>query len=66
MTTNRFDEALEEVSSAHGLNWDDDSKVRLFAWFCQEQGVSFEAWEKFLERQADEELTEGEEEDFEE
>lgn len=53
---NKFDEAIEDVSVVHGTAWNDDSKIQLFARFCLEAGVSFEAWEKFLEREADEEI----------
>ena len=57
MNANRFDETLEKVSTAHGLNWSDESKIMLFATFCQEQGVDFTAWEDFLEQQAEEEAS---------
>ena len=69
MFENQFDQAIEEVSATHDLNWDDDSKVRLFARFLAEStgcyALIFERFERFLGRQADEELTgdEPEEED---
>ena len=56
MFHNRFDEAMEEVSIVHGLDWNDESKVALFARFLDESCASFQAWEDFLERQAAEEI----------
>lgn len=56
MFENRFDEAVEEVSTCYDLNWNDDSKVRLFARFLQEEAPHlFQSWESFLEREADDE-----------
>jgi hypothetical protein len=63
MTTNEFDEAMEEVSIVHGCDWNDESKVAIMARFMKEQGVDFGAWEKFLEQQAEEETLGGDEED---
>lgn len=58
MFENKFDEAIEEVSTVHDLNWNEDSKVRLFARFLGEEAdpLTFQRFEKFLETQADEEL----------
>lgn len=61
MSENRFDEAMEEISVANGLNWTDDSKVRLFARFLEEgmlviDPLLFERFENFLSQKAQEEL----------
>lgn len=61
MFENKFDEAIEEVSVANGMNWSDESKIRLFARFMKLNGVNFHAWEKFLEHQVMEENSKFEE-----
>lgn len=56
MYENFFDQTLDEVSTVHGLDWDDDSKVRILARFLQHAGVGRADFEQFVEQQADEEL----------
>ncbi len=57
MFENKFDQVIDEISTVHGLNWNDDSKVRLFARFLAERPNLLVEWEKFLEEEAaDEEL----------
>lgn len=55
-----YQETMDEVSTVHGLNWSDASKMLLFDRFLQEEAkVSpglYERFETFLEREADEEL----------
>jgi len=58
MFENKFDQCVDEVADENGLNWNDDSKVRLFARFLKSKHPQlFNEWEKFLCEQADEELT---------
>jgi hypothetical protein len=65
MHENKFDEALEEVSVCYGLNWNDDSKIRLLVRFLEEQGdpLLFQQFEKFLEVAAEEEMLDEDEAD---
>jgi hypothetical protein len=53
----RWDETAEEVGVCYDLNWNRDSRSILLGRFLDEQGVSFQAWEDFLERAAFDELT---------
>ncbi len=55
MFENRFDQALDNASRIHDINWDDDSKVRVFARFLQESKANFADFLLFVENQAIEE-----------
>lgn len=60
---NKFDEALDEVSTVHQLGWDDEYKVKLFARFCKDRSISFAAWEQWLEHAALDEIIHTKEKD---
>jgi hypothetical protein len=55
---NAFDRTIDEVSITHDLNWNDDSKIRLFARFLGDNTLNHDlaGWEKFLEVQANDEI----------
>lgn len=60
MYENKFDRLIDEIGNAWDLNWNDDSKVRLFARFLELRHAElFWEFEKFLEGQALEESNEG-------
>lgn len=60
--TGPYFETADEVSTVHGLNWSDESKMLLVDRFLQQEARTspglFERFEQFLERQAEEELLE--------
>lgn len=57
MFENKFDMTLEEVSVTYGLNWSDDSKVRILARFLKEYAPQlFPQFEDWLEREANNEI----------
>jgi hypothetical protein len=66
MHTNRYDREFAVVNDETGVNWDESSKVHLFARFmedCEDHVVTFAAWQEFLREQAREEAGPGEKED---
>jgi hypothetical protein len=56
MYSNRYDHAIDIVGREAGVNWNEHSKVHLFARFledCEDHVVTFAAWEEFLQAEAD-------------
>lgn len=52
MNENEYDETLGNVQAEYGLEWDDDSKVRIFARFLKAQKISVKTWKRFVTKQA--------------
>jgi hypothetical protein len=55
---NRYDETMAEVSVVYCRDWNDDSKIRLFARFLKEETdpYLFQRFENFLQREAEQEI----------
>lgn len=55
MHINRYDEVIDEVSTIHELNWNNETKIAILVRFLDQLSV-FQEWKKFLEETALEEV----------